>query len=50
MRALIVLTGVALLCTAWAADKKKDGERSKTFTRLIPADVLRGITILVIFI
>uniref|UniRef100_A0A069DN82 Putative conserved secreted protein n=1 Tax=Panstrongylus megistus TaxID=65343 RepID=A0A069DN82_9HEMI len=42
MRALIVLTGVALLCTtAWADDKKKDGERPKTFTRLIPADILR---------
>ncbi|KAK9507940.1 hypothetical protein O3M35_007696 [Rhynocoris fuscipes] len=39
MRALVIITGVALLCAVWAEDKKD--ERPKTFTRLIPADVLR---------
>ncbi|XP_014258834.1 uncharacterized protein LOC106672154 [Cimex lectularius] len=42
MRALLAVAGVALLYVAvWAAETKDAEERPKTFTRLIPADVLR---------
>ncbi|GLV36870.1 uncharacterized protein CBL_02295 [Carabus blaptoides fortunei] len=41
MRTLVVFV-VCILVAVWAADEApKDGERPKTFKRLIPADVLR---------
>lgn len=40
MKVFLVLA--ICLAVAFAADDKKEGERPKTFKRLIPADVLRG--------
>lgn len=44
MKAFVAVVVAVALVAVYAADEKKpaDGERPKTFRRLIPADVLRG--------
>lgn len=46
MKFVVAVTLVVAVFYATAAEDKKEEERPKTFRRLIPADVLRGMDII----